>query len=177
MAPRGQYSRSCYCFSGLSFVVLAITTISIAIFREELLSKLSAIQSLKPPSSTCDHYIGLPPSSPADHQHDSGKPTEQRQPSIPSVYKDLTILDELPPSNVLWVNRTSTSQPQAWGISMFHALHCVKMWKESLNSATMMDSHVHSESEYAEHAGHCINYLIQVSSTLEQIGSINLSKA
>ena len=44
---------------------------------------------------------------------------------------------------------------------MFHALHCVKMWRDSLDPATATSAHVHSESEYVEHADHCIKYLVQ----------------
>lgn len=164
MAPQGQYTRSRHCFLALVVAVVAVVLISTAIFREEL---LSAFQTLKQSPCACP---SPPPGTawPLAHQgldhHGKSTHDHQKQPLHPTTFADLTILDELAPANVLWVNETSTAdaKPEAWGISMFHALHCVKMWKESLNPATMMNSHVHSESEYAEHAGHCINYLIQV---------------
>ncbi|KAJ6115582.1 hypothetical protein N7523_005999 [Penicillium sp. IBT 18751x] len=96
--------------------------------------------------------------TPMHHEHHAH---HENQAFVPTVYADIKILDELPQANVLWVNQSSSSKPEAWGISMFHALHCVKMWRDSLNPATMMSSHVHSESEYFEHAEHCISYLTQ----------------
>jgi len=165
MAPQGQYTRSRRYFVAFSIFIVTVMLIGFAVFRDEL---LSGIKALKPISQcVCP---GLPTTTlPSLHEghNDQIKAEEKQkhQPLIPITFADLTILDELAPANVLWVNETGTSDsnPEAWGISMFHALHCVKMWKESLSPGTMMDSHVHSESEYAEHATHCINYLIQVS--------------
>ncbi|KAI9734740.1 MAG: hypothetical protein M1818_006727 [Claussenomyces sp. TS43310] len=158
MAPQGRYSRSRLCLA-FSIVILAVTFIGIAIFSEDLVSK---IQSLKPfkPTAQCS----CPAVAPQSYDHCYQTPEEQKHRSLaPTTFTALTTLEELGPTNVLWVNKTDAtgSEPEAWGISMFHALHCVKMWKESLDPATMMNSHVHSESEYAEHSSHCINYLIQ----------------
>jgi hypothetical protein len=88
----------------------------------------------------------------------------QQQMTVNTVYADLPLLEELPKANVLWINNTTSTdnKPEAWGISMFHSLHCLKMWKDSLNPATEMNAHVHGESEYAEHSLHCISYLVQV---------------
>lgn len=171
MAPQGQYTRSRHCFLGMIVAVVATLLISMALFREEL---LSAFRNLQPQACSCSATdpaaVSLSPAKHTYHQG-HGKPTvgeeqqgssmKQHQPLLPTTFADLTILEDLAPANVLWVNETSAG-PEAWGISMFHALHCVKMWKETLDPATTMASHVHGESEYAEHAGHCINYLVQV---------------
>lgn len=170
MAPQGQYTRSRHCFLGLVVAVVATMLISMALFREEL---LSAFRTLQPPACSCpaaDPAVVYPASGMHSAHHGHGKvnveegkhggSTKEHQRLVPTTFADLTILEDLAPANVLWVNETG-SGPEAWGISMFHALHCVKMWKETLDPATTMASHVHSESEYAEHAGHCINYLVQ----------------
>jgi hypothetical protein len=160
MAPQGRYSRSHLCLT-FSIITVAVTFVGLAIFREELLSNVKA---LRPSGPTVQ--CSCPAAAPQSHHHNEQTPEEHKHQSLsPTTFADLTILEELGPANVLWVNKTGTtgSEPEGWGISMFHALHCVKMWKESLNPATMMSSHVHSESEYAEHASHCINYLLQVS--------------
>ncbi|KAJ5137248.1 hypothetical protein N7526_003481 [Penicillium atrosanguineum] len=158
MAPRGQRTHSRQCFIALTIGILTITFITLAIFRDQLLSAIRSLSLIHP-------TIHCPSTMPSKLMHYNHNLLNENQPFAPTVYADITILDELPQANVLWVNKSSSSQPEAWGISMFHALHCVKMWKDSLSPATMMSSHVHSESEYSEHAGHCISYLTQVYTT------------
>lgn len=175
MAPQGQYTRSRHCFLGLVVVVVATLIISMAVFREEM---LSAFQKLQRPACSCPAAAPAVVSlhgKPAAEKGQQGGSTTPGQPFIPTTFADLTILEDLGPANVLWVNETAGG-PEAWGISMFHALHCVKMWKETLDPATTMASHVHSESEYAEHASHCINYLVQVRQKQPQADEILADK-
>ncbi|KAF3909943.1 hypothetical protein ABW20_dc0103154 [Dactylellina cionopaga] len=170
MAPKGQRSYSCQWFFGLFVLFLIIVSATLAIFRDQVLSAIQTLDAVHPVCSTVpsvpnlnladEHQSMHADHMHADHMHKGHKHTE-KQATVPTIYKDLKILEELPKANVLWVNKTDTSKPEAWGISMFHALHCIKMWKDSLTPATMMDQHVHSESEYAVHAEHCISYLIQ----------------
>lgn len=159
MAPKGQHTRSYQIFLTVGIILVAVALISLAVFRQEV---LSAIGTFRQPVQTCDCSIPPDRASSQAHEHHGNTPAEHDQPFVPTIYSDLTILEELPPANVLWVNKTGPEEPEAWGISMFHALHCVKMWKESLDPATVMQSHVHSDAEYAEHANHCVKYLVQV---------------
>ncbi|KAJ5778787.1 hypothetical protein N7520_002033 [Penicillium odoratum] len=154
MAPRGQRTYSLQYFLIPTIGLLAITFITLVVFRDQLLSAIRSL-SLIHPTFQCPTTPPLT-SMNQNHQEHNEKPA-----FISTIYADITILDELPLANVLWVNKSFNSQPEAWGISMFHALHCVKMWRDSLSPATMMNSHVHSESEYTEHAEHCISYLTQ----------------
>ncbi|KAK6535732.1 hypothetical protein TWF694_002181 [Orbilia ellipsospora] len=152
MAPKSQRGYSCQWLFGIFVLFCIVVSIPLAIFRDQVLSAIQALDVVKPicaPSAKVD--------LPSGNSHIHG----EKQSIVPTVYTDLKILEELPKANVLWVNKTAASKPEAWGISMFHALHCIKMWKDSLTPATMMNQHVHSESEYAEHAEHCISYLIQ----------------
>ncbi|KAH9833933.1 hypothetical protein Tdes44962_MAKER08729 [Teratosphaeria destructans] len=148
MAPQGMYTRSRTVWTILAASSLACLIFVVVAFHEDLRSAVNSLRT-KQSCPTPTSHLG---------QH--------HQDFIPTTFADLTILEELPATNVLFIDEGNAEPPVAWGISMFHALHCVKMWKESLDPATMMKSHVHGESEYAEHASHCINYLIQVSSVL-----------
>lgn len=155
MAPRGQRTYSCQCFLVSTIGLLVLTFIPLVIYHDQLLSTIRSL-STEHPTIQCPN---IPPST--SMHHDTHAHNE-KQSFTSTIYADITILDELSQANVLWVNKSSSSHPEAWGISMFHALHCVKMWRDSLSPATMMSSHVHSESEYAEHAEHCVSYLTQV---------------
>ncbi|KAF2766843.1 hypothetical protein EJ03DRAFT_376654 [Teratosphaeria nubilosa] len=143
MAPQGLYTRTRTVWTILAASSLACLLFIVVAFHEDLRSAVSNLR-VKQSCPTPTTYAG-------QHQQDF----------IPTTFADLTILEELPATNVLWIDERNDEPPLAWGISMFHALHCVKMWKESLDPATMMKSHVHGESEYVEHASHCINYLVQ----------------
>lgn len=57
-----------------------------------------------------------------------------------------------PKGGFLWVQLNETSK-RAWGISMFHALHCLQ---------TLRDTIQMSEVDDIGHIGHCIGYIAQV---------------
>ncbi|KAK6336235.1 hypothetical protein TWF696_001797 [Orbilia brochopaga] len=158
MAPKGQRTSSCQWLFGLFVGFIIVVTVTLAVFRDQVVSAIRTLDVVHP---VCSPAAASQSSSSHDHGHMHHHKHTEKQPNVPTIYADLKILEELPKANVLWVNKTAGSKPEAWGISMFHALHCIKMWKDSLSPATMMNQHVHSESEYAEHAEHCINYLVQ----------------
>lgn len=139
MALQSWNIRSRHYLLTLSIFIIAMILLSIALFREEL---FSAVQTLKTISK-----CSCPATAPTEtfstaHQghnnHHESLPKNQEQQFQQTTYADLTILQELPPANVLWVNESGTSnaKPEAWGISMFHALHCVKIWQESVDPGT-----------------------------------------
>ncbi|KAF3902574.1 hypothetical protein ABW21_db0207354 [Orbilia brochopaga] len=178
MAPKGQRTYSCHWFLGLFIGFFIVVAVTLTIFKEQVVAAIQTIDVSQ--SAICSPAPQAQSSASMSHEHHHDMHGDHhemhgdhhdhahhmqnamnKQPNVPIVYADLKILEELPKANVLWINKTDAPKPEAWGISMFHALHCIKMWKDSLNPATMMNQHVHSESEYAEHAEHCINYLIQ----------------
>ena len=113
-------------------------------------------------------------------------------PSRTTLFRERPILEDLSPSadeaweqtlltrkgGFLWVEFNETSS-EAWGISMFHALHCLKMLRIVVRSSEMMKSVV-KESRGASdngrqdggnskhpdmnplHIGHCVGYIAQV---------------
>jgi len=147
MAPSGRNTVTCRFLLFLSFAIIGGTSLVLYLFHEELIGTIRSYthSTCHCTTSQCEAQIA-----------------GEGQAAIGTIYKDLPTLEELPASNVLWINNTANNKPEAWGISMFHSFHCLKMWKESLNPETAMKSHVHSDSEYAEHSNHCINYLLQV---------------
>ena len=100
MAPRGQRTYSRQCFIALTIGFLAITFIALAIFRDQLLSAIRSL-SLTPPTIHCPSTL---PSTSMHHNHHT---QNEKQAFASTVYADITILDELPRANVLWVNKSS----------------------------------------------------------------------
>lgn len=79
----------------------------------------------------------------------------------------------LPPKGgFLWVETNGTDdivEIEGWGITMFHALHCLQMIREVFKSTMSpehasnhgMPGHHHADND-PKHATHCISYLYQV---------------
>jgi hypothetical protein len=79
----------------------------------------------------------------------------------------------LPPKGgFLWVKTNGTDdivETEGWGITMFHALHCLQMIRELFKS-TMSPEHAsnhaipgHDHADHdLKHATHCLSYLYQV---------------
>lgn len=71
---------------------------------------------------------------------------------------------------LLWVQYNETFQV-TWGISMFHALHCVEMLRMSLTGGPMAHSGsgedstapMDEEGNDTNHLSHCLDYIAQVS--------------
>lgn len=111
------------------------------------------------------------------------------EPSISPLIKTFRAfekLEDLSPSNdknwetavfngskgVIWVTHNGTFN-QPWGVSMLHALHCLKMLRsaiQSQDSATSSWPTFHSQHTNPQgstqlgldHLGHCIGYIAQV---------------
>lgn len=116
-----------------------------------------------------------------------------RLPTTPNTFKHLSELEDLGPAGddiwssallpkeggFLWVRTNSTDQGHAiegWGITMFHALHCLQMMREVFKMAVLPDhggsslhhsddsktSGKHEHSMDPKHVTHCFSYLFQV---------------
>ena len=87
-------------------------------------------------------------------------------------HSDPTVAIEKPQRGLLWVQRNETYK-QAWGISMFHALHCLEMIRDEVDDRTrhqMHDAMLGRSAGYREHdhhredhVHHCLAYIAQVS--------------
>ena len=149
MAPNSRKTVSCRLLFVLGAFMFTIAFVLVLYHNEVLVAVRSIAQA------DCPNIPGH------EHNHVQNEQNSQYpQRTILTTYSDLSLLEDLPDTNVIWIN--TTLQPEAWGISMFHSLHCLKMWKESLLPETAMKSHVHGDNEYAEHSHHCISYLVQV---------------
>jgi hypothetical protein len=111
-------------------------------------------------------------------------------PSTKTLFHERSVLDDLSPSadevwertaltrkgGYLWVEFNETAN-EAWGISMFHALHCLKMLRLAVRSSGMVKSvagsgfdsngnHGKGTLNHPDmdpvHIGHCIGYIAQV---------------
>lgn len=111
-------------------------------------------------------------------------------PSITTLFSERPILEDLSPSaddaweqmaitrkgGFLWVEFNETANA-AWGISMFHALHCLKMLRIVIRNSEMMKSVASPASNHdgsndkgtlehpdmdPVHIGHCVGYIAQV---------------
>jgi hypothetical protein len=79
----------------------------------------------------------------------------------------------LPPKGgFLWVDTNGTDgtmETEGWGVTMFHAVHCLQMIREVFKSTMSpehsssheMHGHHHADHD-PKHATHCISYLYQV---------------
>lgn len=116
-------------------------------------------------------------------------------PRITTAFRERPVLEDLSPAGddswermalprkggFLWVEYNETSN-EAWGISMFHALHCLKMLRLVIRNSGLMKSVV-GESDPVQHSegggetgtlmhpdmdpvhiGHCVGYIAQVQS-------------
>lgn len=123
-------------------------------------------------------------------------------PYTTALFRERPILEDLSPSadaawektlltrrgGFLWVEFNDTSN-EAWGISMFHALHCLKMLRIASRSSPMVKSVVGVASEARDHIerrratighpdmdpahiGHCIGYIAQVRSSFSVLAEI-----
>lgn len=120
-------------------------------------------------------------------------------PHTTALFRERPILEDLSPSadaawektlltrkgGFLWVEYNQTVN-EAWGISMFHALHCLKMLRIASRSSPMVKSLVGVRSEASDHIeqrratidhpdmdpahiGHCIGYIAQVRSPFSML--------
>lgn len=107
---------------------------------------------------------------------------------IATVFTDRAVLENLSPSanedweralltpkgGFLWVQYNVTAE-RPYGISMFHALHCLKLLREVIQNGPMVheaqDSTMKASGQGREHVkhlnslnhvGHCIGYIAQV---------------
>ncbi|KAI1337657.1 hypothetical protein F5Y15DRAFT_417798 [Xylariaceae sp. FL0016] len=70
-----------------------------------------------------------------------------------------------PMGGFLWIDHNEThSEP--WGVSMFHALHCLSLLRvqvqQSRNAkAGTHDHSAHGTGKHEDHVGHCFSYLAQ----------------
>ncbi|KAF6829900.1 hypothetical protein CMUS01_07962 [Colletotrichum musicola] len=119
-----------------------------------------------------------------------GPAHSQQPPAIKSTFEHLRKLEDLGPAGdeiwnsdvlpreggFLWVQANNTENREGWGITMFHALHCLQMVREVFKIAAVPSDH--DESHYSQlsgrrsvshshhvdpkHATHCFSYLYQV---------------
>lgn len=113
-------------------------------------------------------------------------------PEKTTLFRERPILEDLSPfadeaweqtlltsrGGFLWVEFNETSN-EAWGISMFHALHCLKMLRIVIRSSDIMKSVVEGGGGASDnggqggetldhpdmnpvHIGHCVGYIAQV---------------
>ena len=70
----------------------------------------------------------------------------------------------------LWVQRNETYK-QGWGISMFHALHCLEMMRDGLEDKSSLRTHemlgesagnAEPDHHRGDHVRHCFAYIAQV---------------
>lgn len=122
----------------------------------------------------------------------------QKPPAIKSTFEHLRQLEDLGPvgdqiwnsavlpreGGFLWVQANSTDgqdDREGWGITMFHALHCLQMVREVFKMAVVPSdpnespqpqlsrrrSASHSHHVDPKHATHCFSYLYQVRNNWE----------
>ncbi|KAF6823963.1 tyrosinase [Colletotrichum plurivorum] len=113
----------------------------------------------------------------------------QQAPAIKNTFEHLRKLEDLGPAGdeiwnsevlpreggFLWVQANSTENREGWGITMFHALHCLQMVREVFKMAVVPSDHdeshhsqlshrrsaSHSHHVDPKHATHCFSYLYQ----------------
>ena len=126
-------------------------------------------------------------------------------PSRTMLFRERPILEDLSPpaddaweqtlltrkGGFLWVELNETSN-EAWGISMFHALHCLKMLRIVVRSSEMMKSVVEKSGGASDnggqdggnfehpdmnplHIGHCVAYIAQVRGSFHCVRMIFLA--
>ena len=91
-------------------------------------------------------------------------------------YRDFThagdkAWDDLLTPNFGFYVRTIDGKKEAWGISMFHQIHCLSMMRTAYQSLLLGEDSEHSHGraengtmhEIPEHITHCYDYLRQVS--------------
>lgn len=177
MAPKG--SRTPLWLPLLISVVAALGLL-LVVFHSGLLAAVQNVVSIGPPVLS-------------SHRSQSG-PASNRLPSKTVTFGAHPLLETFSPSadedweqmllprkgGFLWVAYNETSD-EAWGIGMFHALHCLKMLRKAIRSEPMKNSRGVSDSAGSEyrserrakptlghpdlspnHLGHCIGYIAQV---------------
>jgi hypothetical protein len=100
---------------------------------------------------------------------------------ITLTFERIDALEDLSENgDIAWLTQTSTSKGgflrvrrnetviENWGITVFHALHCLGIIREALRSIDYPDSvtksnqHSHRHGQDTEHTLHCLSYLAQV---------------
>lgn len=177
MAPKGSRPPS-----WLPILISAVATLGLllVVFHSGILAVVQGVVSIGPPVLS-NHRI-------------QPVPNPNRLPSKTMTFGARPILENFSPSNdedweqtvltrkggFLWVAYNETSD-EAWGIAMFHALHCLKMLRKAIRSEMVDDSSDGSASSSTRdrrqprskptlghpdlslgHLGHCIGYIAQV---------------
>ncbi|KAJ6036864.1 hypothetical protein N7540_001143 [Penicillium herquei] len=122
-------------------------------------------------------------------QYLCSKPDSSSSPEVTSTFRQIPVLEDFSPSRdeewhnevltrkggFLWVKYNESSN-EAWGISMFHGLHCLKMLRMALQQSPMVQNvfenegagplHQHKGTAHhpdmdPTHLGHCVGYIAQ----------------
>lgn len=101
---------------------------------------------------------------------DNKPSTSSNETLIAKIFEPNESLEDISPANdenwlhatstktggALWVKHNQTHQ-EAWGVSMFHALHCMQMIRVGLRN-----KHLHDATAPLRHLDHCVGYIAQV---------------
>ncbi|RAK96760.1 uncharacterized protein BO80DRAFT_428764 [Aspergillus ibericus CBS 121593] len=101
-------------------------------------------------------------------------PHTQTHPQNQGIESLLSQSKTIPNNGFITITEQSSDnpQPQYFGISMFHQLHCLDMIRDSIttstnNNTTPAESNEHHHTHHTRsyegmHIGHCLDYLAQV---------------
>ena len=174
MAPKG--SRTILCPHVLIAVTAALALLLVA-FNYQLVAALKDFAS-----SDYESSASCPSHCPSQPTHGLAPTTVQfrEQPILGSLSPSTDEAWErtalTPKGGFLWVEFNETNNA-AWGISMFHALHCLKLLRNVIRSSEMMKNVVGPETGHdgissggkpqhlrmnPTHVGHCVGYIAQV---------------
>lgn len=111
----------------------------------------------------------------------SGSAPAATLPRKSTTFNEDKLLEDLTPANnkawqntlltpkggFMWVQESETEKV-AWGISMFHSLHCLQMIRSAIQQSPVGEALIgHNQTEHMvldpDHIGHCIRYIAQVS--------------
>ena len=154
MAPKSSRSRP---------YLLMIVTLVITIILFSLITSYSKLyETILHP--VCAEYAPLPEATACINSKSSEEPAAihysttlfEPHPKLENLSsaKDETWAQSLltPKGGFLWVKLNETSE-RAWGISMFHGLHCLQTLRGVIQRG---------EADDPGHIGHCIGYIAQV---------------
>ncbi|KAL8648402.1 MAG: hypothetical protein Q9226_006010 [Calogaya cf. arnoldii] len=156
--------------------LLALPLLLLVAFRSELITVIKCLEHEE--RAPVDFPVRSTPGGPV--------PDFRELPRITTIFRERPILEDLSPSadtawrqtvltqrgGFLWVDFNQTSS-RAWGISMFHALHCVQMLRDAIKDHNGMKPVVDKKAGNKRagrkehplmdpmHLGHCIGYIAQ----------------
>ncbi|KAG9244400.1 hypothetical protein BJ878DRAFT_72959 [Calycina marina] len=178
-------STSAFTPSRIIILTLLISIILLTVTQDQIASAIHAVARPR----TCSPF----PSSSTDEQKLA---PDLRH--IPRTFRHIKHLEDLsqeadeewratlstPKGGFLFVENKNKEEREGkdepWGISMFHAVHCLTMLRSSFQTfmgngtTTTMNGHAHHqdprlvksgqyEAQDAMHVGHCFSYIAQVS--------------